>query len=59
MNNPTITDWVVYDLDTDVVIGSWKKYADAEQFWADGLHCMETNWAVFPAVECQPTECGV
>lgn len=52
----TTQAWVVYDLDTDKVIGSWKKYADAELFWSDALHTMETNWAVFPEEEVSPVE---
>ena len=56
MNQVTTQAWVVYDLEADKVIGSWHKYADAEQFWADGLHA-ETNWAVFPEQEVCPTEC--
>lgn len=55
MNSPTTQAWVVYDLDADEVIGSWQKYADADQFWADGLYA-QTNWAVFPEEEVCPLE---
>ena len=59
MNNSTQTDWCVYDLETDTVVGRWTTYEAAEQFWADGLHAMDTHWAVFPGYEVAPTECGV
>jgi len=52
----TTQSWVVYDLETDKIVGSWNEYADAEQFWSDALHTMETNWAVFPEVEVAPVE---
>jgi len=52
----TTQAWVVYDLDADKIIGSWHKYADAEQFWSDGLLTNETNWAVFPEEEVSPVE---
>lgn len=58
MNNSTQQLWCVYDLDTDKVVGSWTTYEAAESFWADAL-LQETNWAVFPADEVAPTECGV
>ena len=55
MTTSTATGWAVYDLDTDKVVGTWKSYADADQFWADALE-METNWAVFPEEEVSPFE---
>ena len=47
----TQTDWCVYDLETEKVIGSWKKYEDALQFWGDVLNSDDENWVVFPAKE--------
>lgn len=56
MTTSTATGWAVYDLDTDKVIGIWKSFTDAEQFWADALDTLDTNWAVFPEVEVAPVE---
>ena len=46
---PLFCDWVVFDLETDTVVGIWKKYADADHFWSERLD--DNNWAVFPATE--------
>ena len=49
---PVATEgWVVYDVETDKVIGKWNNYDDAMQFWGDVLNCDDENWQVFPAGE--------
>ena len=54
---PVATEgWVVYDVETDKVIGKWEKYSDAMQFWGDVLNCDDANWQVFPAGEVYDSE---
>ena len=48
--------WVVYDTETEEIIGKWDKYQDAMQFWGDVLNCDDINWQVFPAGEVYDTE---
>ena len=48
---PLATDWVVYDLETDTVVGTWKEYKHALSFWGDALHSNDEHWVVFPSVE--------
>ena len=45
------SDWCVYDLENDTVVGVWKDYSDAHAFWSETLASDDSNWAVFPAIE--------